>query len=236
MIDRKRFISTLGAGMLLALCGQSALAAIGGSAAPATRYDVTIKSVEICSDANCTTAVQVGSGTRVFDIASATAGADVGSYADISGIPVGRYSHVRVTIDAQLTLVGSGSDGAIATCATGGAAGTHTATGAGVVGGTPAAQTLFIPDENVATFVAGAVAGPTTADYAAYNISKPVAGGDVIITYPLSRVIDYDGTNLPLITITFDTQNALGVVDTSGGGPAACEVFPRPPEVTITAN
>ena len=75
---------------------------------PATEYKVTMKKVELCEDSACATSTTVGDKNMPVDIASATAGADVGSYAPTTGLPLGKtYTHLRVTISRTFTVTGT---------------------------------------------------------------------------------------------------------------------------------
>lgn len=100
----KKTLAILGA---LAIPLSSWGACIGGGACgPATRYDVNVQEVALCSDATCTSNYIVGSGARTFDIASATVGSAIGSYAKVDAVPVGVYTHVRVVVSRTFTISG----------------------------------------------------------------------------------------------------------------------------------
>ena len=68
-----------------------------GATGPSTRYEVTMLKLELCTDAplttefdtTCTGAVVVGTGNKVFDIASVNVGASVGQFISATGLPVG---------------------------------------------------------------------------------------------------------------------------------------------------
>ena len=47
----------------------------------ATEYIVTVKKIELCEDSACATSTTVGDSKMGVDIASVSAGADIGSYA-----------------------------------------------------------------------------------------------------------------------------------------------------------
>ena len=68
----------------------------------ATEYRVTLKKVELCNDAACTTTVLVGERDMLADIAAADAGATVGNFASTAGIPGGTYTHIRITISRSI--------------------------------------------------------------------------------------------------------------------------------------
>ncbi len=80
-------------------------------------YKVTMRKVELCTgytvvdfddiltDAACHDAVVVGTGDKVVDIASVTAGAAATSYGKSTLLPLGAtYTHVRVTIDRNFKI------------------------------------------------------------------------------------------------------------------------------------
>ena len=219
--------------VFVAISSVMAHSALLGNAVPATRYDITIKKVELCGDANCSRVFVVGESTRSFDIAGATAGADVGGYIDISGIPLFQtWSHVRVTLASQMVITASGNDDQGQACQSDqtDASANHTTPGVGIAAagaGTP--QTVFIPD-------VGSFAGnPTAGDYTGFNMSK-VNGGDATIVFPLAQPYICQGV-MPTITVKFDTQTAAAFVDTNGAGAGqSCRLYPRPPVVTITAT
>ena len=82
---------------------------------PASEYKITMKKVELCTaypdananDVDCTGAFVVGESTLAFDITSATAGNEVGTWISTTGIPIGTtYTHVRVTVDRDFTITG----------------------------------------------------------------------------------------------------------------------------------
>ena len=80
-------------------------------------YKVTMRKVELCTgytvvdfddiltDAACHDAVVVGTGDKVVDIASVTAGAAAATYGKSTLLPLGAtYTHVRVTIDRNFKI------------------------------------------------------------------------------------------------------------------------------------
>ena len=70
-----------------------------------TQYQVTMKKVELCTDLACTSPYVVGERDMDADIASVSAGADVGNFAPTTGIPPGIvYTHLRVTISRTFTI------------------------------------------------------------------------------------------------------------------------------------
>ena len=75
-------------------------------------YKITMRKVELCTAStgitNCENAVVIGSGDKVVDIASVTAGSSVASYGDPALLPLGEtYTHMRVTIDRKFVIKNS---------------------------------------------------------------------------------------------------------------------------------
>ena len=75
-------------------------------------YKVTMRKVELCTGStgvtNCENAVVIGSGDKVVDIASVSAGSAAASYGDPAFLPLGEtYTHMRVTIDRKFVIKNS---------------------------------------------------------------------------------------------------------------------------------
>jgi hypothetical protein len=93
----------------------SAIAAMSLMADDISQYEVTINKIEICTGFNIASGVGSGcqivkQGAKAFNIASATAGADVGNYLSSSvDIPDGSYNYVKVTIAQQFKITGCDS-------------------------------------------------------------------------------------------------------------------------------
>ena len=111
--------------------------------------------MELCDEVTCATPFKVCSSTNTVDIASVSAGAEIGSWCPLSGIPLGKtYSHFRIQISRSFTLsgtvTGDGTDMTNAqTCITqSGAskAATTTQWGYGKATGTAAEQVMVIHD------------------------------------------------------------------------------------------
>ncbi|MDK9720725.1 MAG: hypothetical protein OEL53_06025 [Rhodospirillales bacterium] len=213
----------------------SASATMPGNFADATRYDVTIRKIELCESSACNSPYVAASlSGKIFDIASVGAGSSVGSLVDLKSIPLYRiWSHVRVTLAPYFAITATGTDDAANTCWTNSAntASSHTALGVSTTGGGgPAtAQTLYVP--NVNAFGASV---PSSSDYSSYGVSK-TDNSDVVVTYALTAPYVCKGV-MPTITVKFDTKNSIKFYDSSGGGGATCTSYPAPPTVTITAS
>jgi hypothetical protein len=219
-----------------------AAAAFPGTAVTPTIYQVTLKKVEICTGSDgvgsCEGSFVLGSSTRSFDIAAVGAGAAVGSYANLSTLPVGStFTHIRVTVDAAITARASGTDGVgPPTCYTqaagGGSAGT--AASATFAGGPPVTGTIYVP--HIGTLnTSGGARTLTEADFqttGARGYIKRPNDSDVVITYSLTAPYTSVLNKQPQVTVKFNVTGAVGILWTG----AACDVFPEPPSVTITVQ
>ena len=231
-----RFFSAAAA--LLVPC--AAYAAFPGTPATPTIYQVTLKKVEICTGSDgvgsCNGAFVVGTSTKSFDIAAVGAGAAVGSYANLSTLPVGStFTHVRVTVDVAITVRASGTDSGV-TCYTqaagGGSAGA--AASATVAGGPAVTGTIYVP--HIGTYnTSGGASTLTEADFQTSGsrgyIKRP-NDSDVLVTYALSAPYTAVLNKQPQVTVKFNVTGAVGFLFTG----AACDVFPEPPSVTITVQ
>lgn len=208
-----------------------------GKANPATQYQVTVKKVELCTSSNstgaCNGALSIGSGNKAFDIASVSAGAQAGSYANLNQLPIGQtFTHIRVTIDSAIIITGSGTDETNVSCSTkaAGGGGVHTAS-TGITPAAAASATLYVPAYG--TYNGGPVLVQADFNPAGQSgiIDRP-SDSDVTITYPLAGGSFTPVQNkVPTVTVKFDTQSAVGFLN---GGPGACFTFPEPPVVTIS--
>ena len=75
-------------------------------------YKITMRKVELCTAStgatSCDNAVVIGSGDKVVDIASVSAGSAAASYGDPALLPLGEtYTHMRVTIDRKFVIKNS---------------------------------------------------------------------------------------------------------------------------------
>ncbi len=196
-----------------------------------------VQKIEKCTSASCGTSFVLGSSTTSFDIAAASVGAAIGSYASTDGLPIGTtFTHVRVTLSRTIKITGAATDGALAgisanTCTTdagndGGASGAAATAADGVEGAATATQQdLFVPTP---TSFSGL---PTELSYTNAGIFLPMDSTSFKITYELTSphtVTDQP----PLISVKFGTQTALGAFNDSN----ACKMVPQPPSVTITVQ
>ncbi|MGB0684335.1 MAG: hypothetical protein ACPGOV_16640 [Magnetovibrionaceae bacterium] len=214
---------------------ESAQATFPGNFANASAYDISLTRIELCQDAACTNSFVIGTGSQTFDIAGVGAGSDVGSYVDISGIPIGEtWTHVRATLSTTITVTASGTDDQGTACCTDATDTTssHTALGVGTNGAcTATRQSLVVP--NVDGFGASL---PSSDDYQGFNISKSDNASTMTIVYPLAEPYVCKG-EMPIIEVKFDTQSTLKFFDTNGAGAGnQCRLYPMPPTVTIAVS
>ena len=200
-----------------------------------TQYEVTMKKVELCTDLACSTSYTLGERDMDADIASVSAGADIGAYAPTTGIPPGIvYTHLRVTISRTFTVTASISvDGGL--CRTdGGNNANATQMTVGASSGTAVAETMYLV--NAGSYGAGD--GTRDGDEGSSNIdigySSPssaktmsVSGDNAVMVYELTA--PYQKTlRAPVIKVKFNTATAIGVEDT------ACSMYINEPSVTIS--
>jgi len=201
----------------------------------ATEYTITMKKVELCEDAACTVSTTVGETDLLANIASATAGADVGSYAATTGLPIGTtFTHLRVTISRTFTVTGSvvlaGND-----CFTDGqadSAQTQMLVGT-IVEADVLSSTMIISTAGGYTAATGARAGDVgdgliNISYAApeHATSISIDGDNAVMIYALTNSYTV-GVKAPTIRIKFNTTTAIGADNT------ACAMWVDEPEVTI---
>jgi len=73
----------------------------------ASVYKVTMERNELCEDAACLNYTTLCTTPKVADIASVSAGTDVGNWCALTGLPIGKtYTHVRVRLNRAFTIKG----------------------------------------------------------------------------------------------------------------------------------
>ena len=225
-------------GVAVNIITPKANAAIPGTAVAASVYEVTVKKVELCTDATCTSPLILADTSKSFDIAGAAAGAAVGSFARANGLPIGTtFTHVRVSLDETITMIGGGTDEDV-TCFT-----DATPAQNGDANTADISNNTTTPGERADYVIpsdAGDFTGLVDADWTNNNIAvrntNADSAGDVLITFPLTAPFTSTAQE-PTIAIKFDTSAALGVFDSNGAtGGGDCIIFPRPPIVKITIS
>ena len=195
----------------------------------ATEYEITMKKVELCSDATCTTPITVGETDMAADIAAADAGATVGNYASTAGIPGGTYTHIRITMSRTFQITGSVVDGST-TCTTDGGTDNDNDQMLDSGTGTAASTAMYLVDADDYSASDGSGGGSNiNMSYAnpKYASSMSVSGDNAVMTYkltqPYTRLLQ-----APVIKVSFNTQNALG------GDGNACVMWIEEPYVSIS--
>ena len=202
----------------------------------ADKFEVTMKKVELCTDATCTTPTLVASGSQKVDIASLSAGSDAASFGSTAGLPIGNvYTHIRITLDRSFTIKGSVNVSGNNYCSTDGSteakrSALHTGTLA--TGGTPASTSdtvLYLADAGdygSDDSITMTYASPT------YGLSIQMGAPlptQMQIIYALSSSYTV-GLMAPKIKVSFDTSVSLGAgID----GANNCLMWPEEPTVTI---
>ena len=183
----------------------------------ATEYEITMKKVELCSDATCTTPITVGEIDMAADIAAADAGATVGNYASTAGIPSGTYSHIRITISRTIQITGTVVISDSSSCFTDGGT-DNVADNLLVTTATSASSTTMylVNDDSYKVGTGDTSAENITIGYTnpTYATSMSVSGDNAVMIYeltePYTRLL-----KAPVIKVAFNTENAVGCEDTT---------------------
>ena len=183
----------------------------------ATEYEITMKKVELCSDATCTTPITVGETDMAADIAAADAGANVGNYASTAGIPSGTYSHIRITISRTIQITGTVVISGSSSCFTDGGT-DNVADNLLVTTATSASSTTMylVNDDGYKVGTGDTSREDITIGYTnpTYASSMIVSGDNAVMIYeltePYTRLL-----KAPVIKIAFNTENAVGCEDTT---------------------
>ena len=183
----------------------------------ATEYEITMKKVELCSDATCTTPITVGEIDMAADIAAADAGATVGNYASTAGIPSGTYSHIRITISRTIQITGTVVISGSSSCFTDGGT-DNVADNLLVTTATAASSTAMylVNDDSYEVGTGTTDSENITIGYTnpTYASSMSVSGDNAVMIYeltePYTRLL-----KAPVIKVAFNTENAVGCEDTT---------------------
>jgi len=197
---------------------------------PATKYIVTMQKVELCEDSACATSTTVGDATMNVDIASVSAGADIGSYAPTTGLPLGKtFTHLRVTISRTFTVTGTVTISSTVCATDGGTDSTATSLlDAGT--GTATSTSMYLADAATYDASDGSTGGSDlTIAYSSptYASSMTVSGSTAVMIYELTNPYTV-GITAPVIKVVFNTDTALGATDD------ACVMWLQEPYCEIT--
>jgi len=214
---------------------------------PTTQYSVTLHKMELCTDSSCSTAHTIAEKTKVFDIASASIGAELGSYADKIILPTAgvAYTHLRSTADRTFTITGyaPSADGSSVYCYTNGTGGSYTATAPGTLAASTttalenATSTSLVlvnhtPDSGgtIAAYKNGGISN-ITYRYGTHEIS----GDNILYTIAMDSPYTYAGDGkIPTIDVSFGTQTALISMEAGGGNNSNdCNLLPGDPNMRV---
>lgn len=199
-------------------------------------YKVTMKKVELCTSSACTTSTVLAETDGTFDIASTTAGADVGSWIDSFSLEVGTaYTHVKATLSTTMTIAGytTNSNISSAYCAT--EATPNTASGhaqGAIVDGT-----MSTTYEDMSFIVPNAADADNGDPYGAidfsgtYGITKANAASTMTWVGALTTTYTATADSAPKITIKFDVTDQLKSTQQAAD---ACYMWVEPPSVSVT--
>ena len=223
-------------------------------------YKVTMRKIEFCTAStgvtSCDNAVVVGTGDKVVDIASVTAGSSAASYGTPALLPLGEtYTHIRVTIDRKFSVRSetaiTGGDANTDACVTIATADSQYATDeatdkythkpAVAEGGTRAEMNLYLINDKYTRCNNAACSNATddqTMTYAQGTGSSAAqtqhadgsSDADHILIYKLTTPYKVT-TKPPIVDISFGTQNAIGV---NNNGSNLCQIWAEEPIVTVT--
>jgi len=196
----------------------------------ATEYEITMKKVELCSDATCTTPITVGEIDMAADIAAADAGATVGNYASTAGIPSGTYSHIRITISRTIQITGTVVISDSSSCFTDGGTDNVADNLLATTATSASSTTMYLVNDDIYAVGTGATGSDITIGYTnpTYATSMSVSGDNAVMIYeltePYTRLL-----KAPVIKVAFNTENAVGCEDTT-----ADVMWVEEPYVSIT--
>jgi len=231
---KKLFLLTI----LILLFNNKSFAADNNGTGDADVYKVTVQKVELCQDSACATSTTVGDSSKTFDIASATAGSDVGSYASTSGLPLGTtFTHLRVTLSRTMTIKGTVTMASPGNCVTDGS--TEAASDQlhlGALSGTAVETDLYLGDDSTYDKTDGSktTGKEINIDYDSptYAIDMTISGSSVLMIYKLTEAYTAKFKS-PLIKIKFKTENALGAYRYDAATDI-CSMWPQEPLVEIS--
>ncbi|MDP6784256.1 MAG: hypothetical protein QGG44_02155 [Alphaproteobacteria bacterium] len=208
------------------------------SATP-TVYQMTMKKVELCTSSACTTTTVLAEKDGTFNIASAAAGADVGSWISGFALEVGTtYTHIKATMDSSFTIRGYVTDdnsnfisedycATIATPTDTASSHTTHAITAGSNATTTAEMTWVVPD------MTGGSYGDLTSSFATKGITKVNGASTFYWTGALTSSFTPTASSAPKITISFDVTGQLQAGG-NGANPGLCKIWVMPPACTVT--
>ena len=205
----------------------------------ATEYIVELQKVELCEDSACSTSTTVGDTSASFNIASSAAGAEVGTFAKTTGLPLGTtFTHLRVTVSRTFTITGSVTTDNGDCMTDGGTDASATQLLVGKLTGSAVSTSMFLP--NTGSY--GATDGTRDGDVGSSNIdmdysspqyalSMTVSGSTAVMIYQLVNPYTVKFKS-PLIKVKFQTTDAVGAFRLDAATDV-CSMYPEEPLVSI---
>ena len=195
-----------------------------------TSYKPTVTKVELCTSSSCSDPVVLGTTTKEFDIASASVGADVGTYLSDFTITLGKtYTHMRSTISSTFKVTGTVTVGSETcnTVASPSVASTATLTAKNATDGTLAEMEWIIPNTN-----GGGDYSDLTSSFAASGTAK--VDGASTFTFTIALAVPYTpkSTDVPKIRMAFNVADTLTATESGG----TCVMYLTPPIQTVTIS
>ena len=206
------------------------------------KYETTMTKFELCTSSACTTTTVLGTTTATFDIASASAGADVGDWISSFALEVGTtYTHVQATINVTFTIAGYITDDntngisedycvTVASPSTPASA-TTPAIHAGSDSTTNADMSWVVPNRLDADN--GSFYGDLDASFTTNGITKTNGAATFTWIGALTAPYTPTATSAPKFTMSFDVTGQLQAV---GDGSGKCAIYVKPPAVTISVT
>ena len=204
------------------------------------KYEVTMKKVELCTSSACTTTTVLAEKDGTFDIASASAGADVGSWITGYALEIGTtYTHIKATINSTFTIKGTCSNGehGLDSCTTIGTPTVAASSGSSPAATAEVASSVAAADmswmvPNKADADNGAFYGATVATtFEANGITKVNDAATFTWIGALSSSYTPTASSAPKITIKFDVTNQFQHHLYSAD---VCGIYVKPPTVGVT--
>jgi hypothetical protein len=209
----------------------------GNDANTPSVYKVTMTKLELCSSSACADSTILTESSGTFNIASASAGADVGSWITSFNLEVGKtYTHIKATINTTFTVSGYTANASISSsyCVTESSPNTdsdHAA--AAIVDGsnstTSAEMSWVVPNEADADN--GAFYGDLSSDFSTGNITKTNNASSFTWLGTLAAPYTPNINSAPKIKISFDVDHQLRSQQQAAD---ACYMWVLPPTVSVS--
>ena len=213
------------------LCPQVALS-IDDIGTPSV-YKITMLKVELCSSSACSNSTVIANSASTFDIASVSAGANVGSWVNNFSLAVGKtYTHVKATMSSKMVISGYTTNSLISSdyCVTNSnpvTASTHTAPALtnGSNSKSSGEMVFYTPNMISAWY------GDQTSLFSSNGLEKTDDSSFFTFTEALSAPYTASATSTPKIKVTFDVTDQLRSVQF---GANTCNIYVLPASSKVT--